>query len=256
MRKIFLICVFIYCSFLCSCASPRKNNNKIQNSVQKYSFKDISGEYDLKRKVIVGKVNEYIVSQEIFSKGQNTNPLEKSITVSQFGFITKNKVKMSLLRPKISQYSIWFEGKKYFSQMKTNFKDRKLEIILKSPEEKWNGKKSVPFPRGDSVFCFFSQLTECIGATKYFSQAVKKEGSISFYIIWDGYPYIQEQFEKVATNVFSLATFQYDGKPDGKMHRFSLSVDGQSIFYLMDDKFSLSQISWVSQGILMKSGEV
>jgi hypothetical protein len=53
----------------------------------------------------------------------------------------------------------------------------------------------------------------------------------------------------MAEELISAATFSYDGKNENGEHRFSLKFQGQSIFYLLDDKLSLTKMLWVSQGL-------
>ena len=153
-----------------------------------YHYADVTGQM-IQKRVVKKNKNRFITATELYSSQVSSKKmLEKTIAVSDLGMLTIGKRKRPIMRPFASQYSVWLDGKEYFSQIKLNPKTKSLDIIMKSPEKKWQGKKSIKFPEGQ-YFCFFSQLVECIKATEFFRESLRDEqGKLAFTIIWDSYP--------------------------------------------------------------------
>jgi hypothetical protein len=121
-------------------------------------------------------------------------------------------------------------------------------VELNSPEEKWKGKTSVAIPKG-RLFCFFSQIPDCLFLSQLLSKSLKaKSELLNFNVVWDGFPYIQDQYASVGSKLFSAATVKYDGE-DKKNLRFVVEVDGQSILYHFSKSFDLVRMFWIAQGI-------
>lgn len=172
--------------------------------------------------------NQLVLKRQVFSSDDpEKKPLEKSIVISTPGSLKK----INVLRPLRSQYTVWFEKKKYFTEMKLDVKKKSLEVRMVSPEKQWNGVKHVSFPRGKGVYCFFSQVVDCVALTGFINEAVKREaGEMYFHLIWEGYPYFMEQYLNIKEEVFTRATFKYDGKTGDGHFRFTLEAGGQSLF--------------------------
>lgn len=222
-----------------------------------FDLSDKNGQFKQSRDTgYIKKSNDLFVKSRITTAdddGGKPKVLEQLIVVSNPGVLGK---KVKALRPKVSQYVVWLEGQKFFSELKVNIKEQKLDVTMKSNEPDWNGKKSFDFPKGTGVFCFFSQLYECVGITGFFEKASTSEGGeMNFHIIWEGYPYFSEQYTDISSQPFSRANFKYDGKnPQGEM-RFTLTVDNQSIFYFLDKNKEFSKMFWVAQGLSMTRSE-
>ena len=241
-----------------------QTQTRTRNQAQFYLI-DKSGHYLVKRERGYDKKRKgLVVKNRIFSigGGEQKKLLEKSIAISRPGTLKfkNSRGKVSILRPQISQYTVWLEGEKYFSEIKLNEKARGLDVRLIAPEGHSKGRETktvVPFPKGNGVYCFFSQLIECIKATSFITQALEKEvGNMSFFIIWDGHPYFQEQYENLPSHLFSFATLEYDGKNREGESRFTLQVAGQSIFYFLDSQGELRKQFWVSQGMSMVKSDI
>ncbi|MEX1099952.1 MAG: hypothetical protein WEB87_05975, partial [Bacteriovoracaceae bacterium] len=148
-------------------------------------------------------------------------------------------------RPEVAQQAIWYEKNKFFSQSKINPADKTLNVIMKSPENKWNGEKSFSFPKGN-VFCYFSQLPECVKLHGFLSMKEKKPYRL--HVVWDSYPYHQEMYSNVSETPFESATWAFDKKTnDG--YRFGLLLNGQLVIYEFDADFEFKNMFWVVQGI-------
>ena len=254
--KLKIVTIFLLTISLSSCSlfenflgpNLKYQHGELLNGKQVFRLSDKSGEFILSKQYgLKKKSNEYIVKKSISPSEKKNKIVEKSITISSAGYL---KGKVSILRPKISQYSVWFENAKYFTEMKINTINKSLDITMRSPESQWNGSKQIPFPKGTGVYCFYNQLVECIRATGYFKMTNEaKTGEMSFHIIWDGYPYFQEQYISLPKEIFTKAIFSYDGKTDKKEDRFTLSFGDHVIFYLFNKKGDNSKIIWVAQGL-------
>lgn len=224
------------------------------NSKTRFKLTDKAGEFVVYREN--GKSNKRFISKrEVLPfDDDKSKVLEQGIAISEIGSIGKS---FKIMRPYKSQYSVWFDGKKYQTNMSLNEKTRKLNVKLKSPEKQWNGTQSFSFPDSKSLYCFFSQVLECAAITGYFSRVLKKKrGQMNFYIIWDGYPYFQEQYLNVPNSIFSKAQFDYDGKNKSGESRFSLKFGGQVLFYLLDKKNKFVKKFWITQGLSMVASDI
>jgi hypothetical protein len=248
--KIFF--VLVLCISFSSCAFFNKTLRKDKAlssgaTVITYNLTDKSGKFELVRETgFIKSKNQYITKRQIFSKDENRKLLEKSIVISTPGSFKG----VNILRPKISQYSVWFEKKKYFSEMSISTKEKSMMIKLNSPEKQWRGESLIKFPKITGVFCYFSQIIECANLSGFIDEATKRQaGNMKVLIIWEGFPYIQEQYLNIPKEVFLNATFAYDGKNQNNERRFTLKFAGQSVFYFVDKKNRLLKMFWVSQGL-------
>jgi hypothetical protein len=133
----------------CSLSKGLKSskNEKIVGS-HTYDYTDSSGEYILKREIKKTK-NNLITRVKILSK-KNLKELESQVSVSILGSVpTKNGKKVTALLPSISQFKVWFNKEEYFSQIKSLRKQKKIQVILKSPEKKWNSETLYDVSKSD-----------------------------------------------------------------------------------------------------------
>ncbi len=247
--KILLVNLFLFLLFSCSShlVVPRSSLSLEQENTL-FDYTDVSGNYSLERDVRLKK-NKVITTTKLSSEKYTKNKLvEKSLTISDLGTLVIGKRRTPVMRPYASQYSIWFDGKEYFTQLKLNKKKKSLDVILKSPEKKWNGKRSVKFPNG-THFCFFSQIPECMKATPFFKKSIEeKTGHLKFYIVWDSFPYYEELYGNLRATLFTEADFTYDGENEGD-YRYKLVAKGQVIFYQFDRDLKFDKLLWVAQGL-------
>ncbi|CBW27984.1 putative exported protein [Halobacteriovorax marinus SJ] len=222
------------------------NTDKVKKVFQ---LSDKAGKFVVEREKGFNKSkNQFIVKKSVKVSGESKE-LEKLIVISKLGTLKKS---LTVLRPEISEYSVWFEGKKYVSRMEVNPNTKSMEVKLTSPERQWQGKRVFSFPNSTGIFCYFSQITECARATGFIDKAIKRDsGSMKVVIIWEGYPYFQEQYLNIPNAVFTEGTFEYDGKNSRGERRFTLKVGDQAIFYFLDDNRELMKKFWVSQGLSM-----
>lgn len=239
--RFLLLLIFCSCSSIISKSLP-------ENGKKSYSFYDVTGKYTLirERKFSQNK----IITRSLLVSSQDTTEkiLEKSITVSQVGTIKQRDSRVLAVRPFASEFDVWLEGKKYSSKMNLNDSTKAMQIDLDSPEAKWNGKSSVKFPKG-SQFCFFSQIPECLYYNHILEKSLKNRSEIfSFYVVWDNFPFVQEQISGVGDKLFSPAVVRFE-REEKSILRYSLEVNGQSILYQFSKSFDLVRMFWIANGI-------
>jgi hypothetical protein len=213
-----------------------------------FSYSDVSGQYGLVREVKLLKNKLITRSQITASVGNSSKILEKTITVSQLGSIKENTKRLVTLRPQASEFTVWLEGKRFFSKMQLNPETKKMDITLENPELKTGSVQSVPFPKG-RYFCFYSQVPDCLYHNSYLTRAQDTPNHpFEFYIVWDNYPYIQDQLSNVGKNLFAPATIKFEGFYKNLL-RYVLEVEGQIILYHFTKSYDLVKMSWIAQGI-------
>lgn len=213
-----------------------------------FTLTDVEGSYRLQREFKEIKQKLVTRHQVLNKESSSSRVLEKSILVSKIGSIKGKKARLVTLRPEAADFAVWLEGKKYESKMRINPATKSMRVTLDSPETKWQGTSEVKFPKG-KYFCFFNQLPECLYHNYLLIQASeKKKQRFDFFIVWDGYPYIQDQLNQVGRNLFSPATLKFDGVIKNHF-RYIVEVEGQIILYQLTKSFDLVKISWIAQGI-------
>lgn len=240
-------------SFLLSCS--QLGGAKPPEGKSIYSYTDVSGSFRYVREVKIIKKKLVTRTQILVPSAGADRVVEKSVTVSQIGSIKEDHGRSLIIRPLASEFSVWLEGKKFSSRMQLDTRRKAMRVSLESPEPQWKGTTEVSFPRGKK-FCFFTQIPECLYHNQLLSQALeRKSQTFDFYIVWDNYPYLQEQLTNVGKNLFSHATLKYDGEPKGRI-RYIIDVEQQVILYQFTKSFELAGFSWISQGInLVRPGE-
>ncbi|MBY0415335.1 MAG: hypothetical protein K2Q18_14280 [Bdellovibrionales bacterium] len=249
--------VLIGLSFLVACGSSQVNVKEVLSSHEdQFNYTDKNGSYGVRLSSGMDKDKKSFFTKRIMEipGSRKDKILEQSIVFSTIGTVKKKDV---ILRPKMSQYNVWFDGKKYASELKINPTKKGIDVKMTSPESQWNGTKFVKFPNSKVFPCFFSQVVECAKVSGFINKASKeKKGSMNLLIVWEGYPYLNETFTDVPSELFSDAIIEYDGKTKESERRFNLRVAGQSIFYVLNDKNVMTKMFWVSQGISMVSKTV
>lgn len=236
--------------------SSKKNKDLVESDLHnlndKYRYLDKSGKYIYQRQVLVEEDKKKLSNLiKLYDPNRaDNNILEKIIVVSELGAIKKGKNAKSVMRPQISQYTGWFEGKKFSSQIKFDPKKRLVNVIMESPEAKWNGEKNFDIPKTKTIYCFFTQVPECIKYT-HFLEKLKTDprSRLPITVIWESYPYFVDQLDGIAEEVFSSAVFYYEGETPEGFTKFNLEINGQVIFYQFNKKMELMKVLWVTQGI-------
>lgn len=248
-----LLTLLAFTMISCARMSQKSPKDMLTNHEDQFNYSDKNGQFSMKIASGMDKTGKSYFTKRVMElpSRQKDKALEQSVVLSSVGSLKK---KVMVLRPKISQYNVWFDGKKYTSELKINTAKKAIDVKMTSPESQWNGNKQIKFPRTTTLPCFFSQVLECAKVTGFINQATTKEnGTMNLLVIWEGYPYLNETFSDFPSELFSDAQLEYDGKTKQNERRFNLRVAGQSIFYVLDDKDNMVKMFWVSQGITMVS---
>lgn len=215
-----------------------------------YEFRDKSGSYHLKRESgpIAKDRKLFAVKQVLTGKSSEGRQevMERSVVVTRAG-----KMKGRFVwRPEKSEYVVWFDGQEYSTKTYINEKIRGLKVVIENPDVNNNKSIDYPFPDGTGVFCYFSQVIECASSIGFIAQAIGVgNGQMNFHIIWEGYPYFQQQYVGIPEEIVSTATLSYDGESEQGIRRFSLSIANQVIFYQLNKMNELHAIFWPAQGL-------
>ena len=213
-----------------------------------YSYVDESGTFSLLRESKLLDQKIVTRNQMIDKSGSGAKVLEKSVLLSRIGSIKVKNKRLITIRPEASEYTVWIEGKKYFSQMRINPFKKMMTLTLSSPEQKWNGTSEISFPRG-KYFCFFNQIPECLFRNYLLSNSKNADGrKMDFYVIWDNYPYIADLLTAVGSKLFAPASVKFDGEYDNLL-RYIVEIENQVILYQFTKSFDLVKVAWISQGI-------
>ncbi len=212
-----------------------------------FRLTDLYTETRLVRERGMSQGERFTVKRKVTSLASNELILEKSISISKMG---THKNGFTTLVPERSQFQVWYDGKRYFSDIKIDIEHNKVEVSLKSPEKRWRGRREVALPGKGGIYCFYSQLIECIRVTGFIDKAIKKGmGEMNFYLIMDGYPYWHHHLSNLKSEVISVAKFSLDGTNRRDETSFNLEFGGQVIFFHVDKNRSLIKMFWVAQGI-------
>lgn len=241
---------------LSSCAfftgmSYKEGLEALGSSVQKYRYEDKGNDYNLElTSQYVPTKATYSVKRVMRTNDTDNKVVEQSVAIASTGVLKNSK--MEVLKPKISQFNIWFDGQKYASEIKVNEKTRKLEIKKNSPEDQWNGLEEVDLPSGQALPCYFSQVMDCAKVTGFTKKASRLgTGSMNIVVIWEGYPYIADVYSNFPAQVYSSAELVFDGNLSSTERRFLLNVNNQEIVYILNNKDELVKSFWISQGVTM-----
>jgi hypothetical protein len=252
-QKFFLILTLLW---LASCANwGRGVSTRLDFEKRVFRLSDIYGETRVQRERGMSKGNRFSVKTIVSSLANKDLVLEKSVSISKLG---THKNGFTTLIPERSQFQVWYEKQRYFSDIRVDTEQNKVHVTLKSPEGKWRGGREFPLHGKGGVYCFYSQLIECIKVTGFMKKALKSGmGEMNFYIIWDGYPYFQHNLSNVKSEVISVAKFNMEGVNRQGIMSFNLEFGGQVIFFHLDKKGSLVKMFWIAQGIsLVKDSSI
>ena len=252
IKYLFFASFFLSCSFFSQKESKVPRKTATPSYKKAYELIEKGGRFSVFREVGKSKKEkDYVVKKRIYS------PNEKKVVEQSIAIATPGRLKnINIVRPRIAQYTAWFDKKRYFSELRLDAKNKSMVLKMDSPESKWKGSRTIPFPRGTGIFCFFSMLVECVAATGFIEEAMEKgNGKMNFHLIWDGYPYVQEQYQYLPDEIFSSAEFVFEGENESGEKKFSLSVGGQTIFYLIKPGGFLTKVFWISQGMSMVEKE-
>lgn len=240
MIKVLAFIIFVGCSLYPTQEDFSSTNRKTKNKTNYLSYTDQSGSFSLKREIKY-RPGKLIARVKLFST-QSSKELESIVSVSSIG---KFNNKTAIL-PEVSQFRVWFNKKEHFSQIKLNRKTKSLEIIAKAPTKKWNFTKEYKLPSGRN-YCFFSQLPECLKQQNLLSKTAGGK-KVQLFVIWDNFPYHNEQYDGLGVEPFVLAILTLDGH-DKNLLKFALDLGNQVMYIHFDKHAQFVAYYWINQGI-------
>lgn len=252
-KMFFYVVCFVFAELFMSCGSTAKRGANISglDSNHIYKMEDASGIFTVKRESKVLK-NKKELATKIIVEDNQQHILEKNIIISTPGFFMKDT---PALRPKRSQTTMWMDNQKFFSDKIIDPQKRSVTINNDFPEafaDSFKAKEEVILPINSGLFCFFSQIHECIKATKFYELAIQKEfGEMNFVIIFDGYPFWTNLYEGIKNKLYASAKCSYEEKDKSGDYKFSVFFDDQMLTYVLDQQLNLKSYYWMRQGIKM-----
>lgn len=251
----YLWVLLVLCLFGCASNEPSIGEAALKNNAKSYAYRDVSGTFELSREVRLTE-GKLVTRVQLFSpEGTGEKLLEKTFAISSIGSVKTRAGRSLAIRPEHSQHTVWLEGKRYFSQLKLNARTRKLEALLESPESRWSGRKDLPVPKG-RVFCFYSQLPECLVAGNMLVAAKGARRPVRFFVVWDSWPYHQEHFTGLGPGAFVRAALSVEASQQSHT-RYIVEINGQLLNLHFSNEGSFIRMFWTTQGIsIMPPGEV
>jgi hypothetical protein len=238
------IIAFTLLSVLISCSTSgyKRSKSPFQSS-EKFILSDSSGNFIVSREIKT-KSNKLISRVKIFD-GNMKQELESTVAVSRVGYVKSSKGKKIAVFPEASQFKIWFNKNEYSSNTKVDLKTRQMSLKLTGEDSEKKVKKSHTLPKG-KVYCYFSQIPECVKLQHLLLKGQKEK--VSIYILWDSFPYHTELFNGISNEPYVLADF-YLSDTNKKELKYSLDLGNQIIFYHFDKQLKFEKMFWISQGI-------
>ena len=219
---------------------------KLQGDL-KYEFNDTTGSFIKLRKKGFDSLQNNVIKSIIYSENKIETPVEKLVSISGKN---NNVKKLNLLQPLKSEVVYWFDGNRYKSTINYDSVEKQYVVRSMGKEKEWN--RIVRLKVGDKkkAYCFFSQIVECAEVSGFFERSRKsKSGAMNVQVIWDGYPFFNEQYLNDKKSVSSKGKLSYIGKETTGLHKYALNIDGQVIHYFIYRDKYLAKLFWVSQGI-------
>jgi len=245
VKLLWLIMPFVLNSCSITSFHPQSDEVKKQDRVF-FNYQDRTGELSLKKEYKI-QGSKLVHRTKLFSRNA-TKELESTVAVSRLGNIGKTFKSKSIL-PEVSQFKVWFDKKKYFSQIKLDRKQKSLIVSSTSPEKEYNMQKQFELP-GGLFYCYFTQLSECLKIQNLLYKSAKR--GIKVYLIWESFPFHNEIYEGLGNLPFSVATLKLDKYNENTLN-YSLDLGNQLIILKYNKKLELLGYYWVSQGISAES---
>ncbi len=190
--------------------------------------------------------NRRIYEHHIFTNSKERKLIERVKTISRLGKLRKSN--LNILRPQYSFMEVWIDKVQQGAVYKLNPKEASFNVVVQN--EVGLRKEQVVFPKRVGLFCFSSQVVECLRVTGFFKKALKyRNGLARLNVIWEGAYTHYKIYEYYPKEVFTPATFEYVGLSKEGLYKFALNFKDQIIIYLLDRDFKLYSWSWATIGV-------
>ncbi len=246
VRPLGFIILFIF--ILSSCSLNRVNHStSLEAREVTYKQLEVSGEYITESISGFGKNKEFIKKQKIVSSQNRSKVFEKNIVISKRKAINSQ---VTFLVPYKYEATYYLNNDIYTVTGELDLKKKEIVYNLNSPEYKWLGQKSYQIQDNVKAICFYATIIECGIVSGFISKAIeRKNGDMNFHVLWESYPYFQEQYLNMPKEILSQAVLSYDQLDKKGNYRFLLSVGGQSIVYILNKKLDIIGHYWTAQGL-------
>ena len=170
--------VLVLLSFI-SCAQLSLNNEEGTTlssivGTHIFSFEDYTGTYRLTREVKF-RGGKLISRNKILSS--SGSELETTVAVSLVGTKeNRSGRKLISILPEASQFSVWFDKKKYFSQSQLLRDEKKIEFKYQGGDSPDVTQNKYNLNSG-TYFCYFSQIPDCLKLQNLLVLSAKKNNS-------------------------------------------------------------------------------
>jgi hypothetical protein len=234
--KVIILLLFVFTS----CAKLTKDLNR--KEVKNWNLEDQGVVYLLERKSVINK-KKYLNIQRIFLTKKKEKIVESLKVISHRGLLNNN---LQILRPQYAFMELWIDKQKFVSKLVMDTKQRVFKVGLLNRD----GLRSfsVPFPKTPRLFCFFSQVIDCLRVTGFFDKVREfHAGSAKLMLIMEGAYLYKEIYEFYPRELFVPAEFVYDGVDKDEHMKFTLRFTQQNIFFTVDKFFKFHSMYWVVQ---------
>jgi hypothetical protein len=125
--------------------------------------------------------------------------------------------------------------------------EKSMRVTTQGPQKEFNGEKTIKFPQGQ-YFCFYSQLPECLLGNQFLIKTRGTNLIENFYLVWENWPFVNDQFSNITNNLFVPANLKFDGEINNLL-RYIVEVEGQMILFHFTKSFEFKKMAWINQGI-------
>jgi hypothetical protein len=231
-----------------------KKIDGVTNEVRHFKVSDAEGEYDLSRETgidIKGK-NAYVKS-EVGDLNAGGKIIKISVSLSRIEKFKLKDREINVLRPKISQYSQNRDGVESVSQILLDYEKKKIKFSHRDGKTKKTEKQSFDMmanAKSNSIFCFYSQIEECIKVTGFLNLTrEKKAGAMNFNMIFDADPFLADLSKEKVNTISYSASFEYEKQDDDGGARYVMKFGDYEIDYKFDKDNQMVKKNWIAQGL-------
>ena len=247
LRPLGYITITVFLAVSCSNLRTSQFNAELKSQKLRFKLTDVSGSYVLNSSTGFGKDREYIKKERLVSAKSKNEVFEKTIIISKKRKFNKD---VQFLAPLKYESSYYLQKDLYTVSGRIDYSKREIIYNLNSPEFKWLGQKRFMIPKQVKALCFYGNIIGCAKVSGFISKSIEmKNGDMNFHILWESFPYFQEQFLNLPKEIIAFAVLAYDGVDKKGNFRFLLTTGGQSQVYLLNKKLDMVGHFWTAQGL-------
>jgi hypothetical protein len=209
-----------------------------------YAFQDTTGSYFYDRELTLRKKRVFFEGD--IKNNQNSKSIEKTKIITDIKINKSGRILNKKMEPVISQYSTWFDGKEYRSQIEIK-ENGQVELILAEKFEDHTEKSQYSYDSNNKN-CFFSMIPECLKFWNVFDKLKNNQDKMSFNIIWENYPFNKKIYSNGPRKLISNAYVVFESVQNDR-YIYSVVVDEKNMSYQFDRLKRFIAFFWVSEGL-------